>query len=185
MIIHRLAKIALISAFNSFLSLIQELISPSPKLSTSPGPRSDSLHLVLSFPCTCVLVSGIHPVEFIIALLLVFPFICLCPIIRRATSLSLFTVMHWRRKRQPTPVFQPGESQGRGAWWAAVYGVAQSRTPLKRLSSSSSPIIFVLVSLHHFLFLSIILVAIWEEAKISTCDWKSKCKGLKSAQGGE
>ena len=31
-----------------------------------------------------------------------------------ATSLSLFTFMHWRRKRQPTPVFLPGESQGRG-----------------------------------------------------------------------
>ena len=29
----------------------------------------------------------------------------------------------------------PGD---RGAWWAAVYGVAQSRTRLKRLSSSSS-----------------------------------------------
>ena len=26
----------------------------------------------------------------------------------------------------------------RGAWWAAVYGVAQSQTPLKQLSSSSS-----------------------------------------------
>ena len=26
----------------------------------------------------------------------------------------------------------------RGAWWAAVYGVAQSRTQLKRLSSSSN-----------------------------------------------
>ena len=26
-----------------------------------------------------------------------------------------------------------------GAWWAAVYGVAQSRTRLKRLSNSSSP----------------------------------------------
>ena len=25
-----------------------------------------------------------------------------------------------------------------GAWWAAVYGVAQSQTQLKRLSSSSS-----------------------------------------------
>ena len=25
-----------------------------------------------------------------------------------------------------------------GAWWAAVYGVAQSRTRLKRLSSSNS-----------------------------------------------
>ena len=29
-----------------------------------------------------------------------------------ATSLSLFTFMHWRRKWQPTPVFLPGESQG-------------------------------------------------------------------------
>ena len=103
-----------------------------------------------------------------------------------ATSLSLITCMHWRRKWQPTPVFLPGESQGRrslvgccrwgrtesdtterlhfhfslacigkgngnplkccclenprdgGAWWAALYGVAQSWTQLKRLSSSSS-----------------------------------------------
>ena len=29
-----------------------------------------------------------------------------------ATSLSLFTFMHWRRKWQPTPVFLPGEFQG-------------------------------------------------------------------------
>ena len=46
---------------------------------------------------------------------------------------------------------EPGEGNGnplqcsclenprdRGAWWAAVYGVAQSRTRLKRLSSSGS-----------------------------------------------
>jgi len=32
-----------------------------------------------------------------------------------ATSLSLFMFMHWRRKWQPTPVFLPGESQGRGS----------------------------------------------------------------------
>ena len=32
-----------------------------------------------------------------------------------ATSLSLFTFLHWRRKWQPTPVFLPGESQGRGS----------------------------------------------------------------------
>ena len=32
-----------------------------------------------------------------------------------ATLLSLFTLMHWRRKWQPTPVFLPGESQGRGS----------------------------------------------------------------------
>ena len=55
-----------------------------------------------------------------------------------ATSLSLFTFMHWRRKWQPTPVFLPGESQGRGSLVAAVYGVTQSRTWLKWLSSSMS-----------------------------------------------
>ena len=32
----------------------------------------------------------------------------------------------------------------RGAWWAAVYGVAQSRTRLKQLSSSSSILYFQL-----------------------------------------
>ena len=32
-----------------------------------------------------------------------------------ATSLSLFTFMHWRRKWQPTPVFLPGESQQQGS----------------------------------------------------------------------
>ena len=35
-----------------------------------------------------------------------------------ATSLSLFTFMHWRRKQQPTPVFLPGESQG----WRSLVG---------------------------------------------------------------
>ena len=53
-----------------------------------------------------------------------------------AASLSLFIFMHWRRKWQPTPVFLPGESQGRGAWWAAINGVPQSRTQLKQRSSS-------------------------------------------------
>ena len=36
----------------------------------------------------------------------------------RATSLSLFTFMHWRGKWQPTPVFLPGESQG----WGSLVG---------------------------------------------------------------
>ena len=35
-----------------------------------------------------------------------------------ATSLALFTFMHWRRKWQPTPVFLPGESQG----WGSLVG---------------------------------------------------------------
>ena len=54
------------------------------------------------------------------------------------TSLSLFTFIYWRRKWQPTPVFLPEESQGQGSLVGCVYGVAQSWTWLKRLSSSSS-----------------------------------------------
>ena len=61
-----------------------------------------------------------------------------------ATSLSLFTFMHWRRKWQPSPVFLLGESQDGGAWWAAFYGVTQNQTWLKWLSSSSSISSFLL-----------------------------------------
>ena len=50
--------------------------------------------------------------------------------------------MHWRRKWQPTPVFLPGESRDVGAYWAAVYGVAQSWTRLKRLSSSNQLMVY-------------------------------------------
>ena len=60
------------------------------------------------------------------------------------TSLSLFTFLHWRRKWQPTPVFLPGESQGQGSLVGCYHGVAQSRTRLKWLSSSSAFWSFVL-----------------------------------------
>ena len=51
-----------------------------------------------------------------------------------------------------TPVILPGESQGWGAWWAAVYGVAQSWTRLKRLSSSSSRNIFANILYKQYIF---------------------------------
>ena len=97
-----------------------------------------------------------------------------------ATSLSLFTLMHWRRKWQPTPVFLPGESQGRGAWWAAVYGFAQSRTRLKWPSSS-------MAILSGFEF--VLLYAEWENlcdrrdrqkesSKISRLEQAFKCRIL-------
>ena len=72
------------------------------------------------------------------------------------TSLSLFTFMHWRRKGQPTPVFLPGESQGRGAWWAAVYGVTQSRTLLKRLGMKTNEILKSQGFIH----------SMWEDGKV-------------------
>ena len=54
-----------------------------------------------------------------------------------------------------------------GAWWAAVYGVAQSWTRLKRLSSSSSSSVCIYIHtqrffsiLGHYKILSVILCAI-------------------------
>ena len=55
-----------------------------------------------------------------------------------ATSLSLFTFMHRRRKWQPTPVSLPGEFQGWGSLVGCrLWGRTES-DQVKRLSSSSS-----------------------------------------------
>ena len=68
------------------------------------------------------------------------------------TSLSLFTFQHWRRKWQPTHVLAwriPGTGEPGGL---PSMGVAQNRTRLKWLSSSSSPfLIGFLMSLLSFL----------------------------------
>ena len=46
-----------------------------------------------------------------------------------ASSLSLFTFTHWRRKWQPTPVFLPGESQGQGSLvGCCLWGCTESDT---------------------------------------------------------
>ena len=50
-----------------------------------------------------------------------------------ATSLSLFTFMHWRRKWQPTPVFLPGESQG----WGEPGGLPSMGLPRVRHNRSN------------------------------------------------
>ena len=74
-----------------------------------------------------------------------------------ATSLSLFTFMHW----QPTPVFLPGESQGRESLVDFCLWVAQSRTWLKRLSSSSTTSIQILVRLRPHLRTSASAAQLW------------------------
>ena len=66
------------------------------------------------------------------------------------TSLSLFTFMHWRRKWPPTPVFLPGESQGRGSLVGCrLWGHTESDTT-ERLSSSS----FTFTALTNHIFTS-------------------------------
>ena len=55
-----------------------------------------------------------------------------------ATSLSLFTACIGEWNGNPLHCSCLENPRDGGAWWAAVYGVAQSRTRLKWLSSSSS-----------------------------------------------
>ena len=50
-----------------------------------------------------------------------------------ATSLSLFTFMHWREGNgNPLQCSCLENPRDGGDWWAAIYGVAQSWTRLKR-----------------------------------------------------
>ena len=75
-----------------------------------------------------------------------------------ATFALAFSVRLWglvphhfhalEKEMAPTPVFLPGESQGWGSLVGAVYGVAQSRTRLKRLSSSNNVTKFCTSSSH-------------------------------------
>ena len=55
-----------------------------------------------------------------------------------ATSLSLFTFMHWRRKWQPTPVFLPGESQGRGSRVGCPMGSHRVRHDWSNLAAAAA-----------------------------------------------
>ena len=65
--------------------------------------------------------------------------LCFASVAISGVRLDLKTDMEkeWRRQWQPTTVFLPGESRDGGAWWAAIYGVAQSQIWLKWHSSSS------------------------------------------------
>ena len=73
-----------------------------------------------------------------------------------ATSLSLFTFMHWRRKWPPTPVFLPGESQGWGCIESDTTEVTLQNQLLHTESSQNTALGWLLSffssSFHYFFF---------------------------------
>ena len=73
----------------------------------------------------------------------------------------------WRRKWQPTPVFLPGESMDRGAWWAPVDGVTKSWTWLSAHTETNDPMLLEDGSLSWRGSLSAIHVADSLEVKFS------------------
>ena len=88
-----------------------------------------------------------------------------------ATSLSLFTFMHWRRKWQPTPVFSPREPQGRGSLVGCHLWSRTGRTRPKWLSSSSSIIVaydclYILSLISKMTHTREILISHWRAEKL-------------------
>ena len=65
----------------------------------------------------------------------------------RLSDFTLFFQFHALEKEMATQCSCLENPRNRGAWWAAVCGVAQSRTRLKRLSSSSNQLNQFYVSL--------------------------------------
>ena len=60
------------------------------------------------------------------------------PIFKAAISFMLPKLYDGEGNGNPLQCFCLENPMNGGVWWAAVYGVTQSRTQLKRLSSSSS-----------------------------------------------
>ena len=58
-------------------------------------------------------------------------------------SLSLFTFIIGEGNGNPLQCSCLENPRDGGAWWAAIYGIAQSQTRLKRLSSSCSKIVIL------------------------------------------
>ena len=67
-----------------------------------------------------------------------------------ATSLSLFTFLHWGRKWHPTPVFLPGESQGRRSLvGCSPWGRTESDTT-EATSQTSTSLFFCFIKVFCF-----------------------------------
>ena len=82
-----------------------QIIPPSP----SPTESKKLFYTSVSLLLFCIQGHHYHLSKFHIYVLVY------CIGVFLSGLLSPFTLMHWRRKWQPTPVFLPGESQGRGS----------------------------------------------------------------------
>ena len=58
------------------------------------------------------------------------------------------------------------------AWWAAIYGVAQSRTRLKRLSSSSSSNISLYIQTHRHIYTSSLSIHLLMDIQVASMSWR-------------
>ena len=90
-----------------------------------------------------------------------------------ATSLSLFTFMHWRRKWQPTPVFLPGEAQG----WGSLVGCIVQSVGSHRVGHDWSDLAAAAVSL---LVIGLFTLSIFPGSLLGDCTYLRICLFLLS-----
>ena len=84
-----------------------------------------------------------------------------------ATSLSLFIFMHWRRKWQPTPVFLPGESQGRGSLVGChLWGHTESDTTEATQQHDIYTYVWMYIYIYIHLWLSSVLIRLFLGIKV-------------------
>ena len=96
------------------------------------------------------------------------PSLKICLKFRRPGFNSWVNKMTWRRKQQPTPVFLPGESHGRGAWQATDHGVARvghvlvtKSPPFSLLYGPNSHICTWLLNQRKKMFTTQIFMMVW------------------------
>ena len=88
-----------------------------------------------------------------------------------ATSLSLFTFMHWRRKWQPTPVFLPGESQvQRSLVGCRLWGLTESDTTEETQQQQQQQMVS-----KTFYHLSLYISLSSFISPVASCDIKREC----------
>ena len=95
-----------------------------------------------------------------------------------ATSLSLFTFMHWRRKWQATPVFLPGESQEQESLVGChLWGRTESDW-----NDLAAVAYFIFLSLALFIYILWLLCGryliscYWMKERMSSWNWPSDSK---------
>ena len=99
---------------------------------------------------------------------------CQC---RRGGFLPWVRKIPWRRAWQRTPVFLPGWSLDRGAWWATVHRAAKSRHNGSDLTHTARQYILGTIRLaRHNDFIMWEGTFMWSEVKVKitqSCPWNS------------
>ena len=93
-----------------------------------------------------------------------------------ATSLSLVTFMHWRKKWQPTPMFLPRESQGQGSLMESMrsHRISHNWSDLAAAPFSFYVFLYMLATFHHPSLWRVIPLYFWHNFSLKNSQIMNK-----------